>query len=78
MPLTLQMLRMSKETKHTNKERNITLHGMPTEMIFTIREKQIVKGICQAVTRTGQQLAAYYPISDSDVNELSDEVVIDG
>ncbi|MGI6572216.1 MAG: TPM domain-containing protein [Fermentimonas sp.] len=48
------------------------------EMLSYFREKQIVKGICRAVTRTGQQLAAHYPISDNDVNELSDEVVIDG
>ena len=48
------------------------------EMLSYFREGQMVEGICHAVTQVGQLLTTRYPIAENDVNELSDEVVIDG
>ncbi len=47
------------------------------EMLSYFREGQIVEGICRAVGRVGQLLTMRYPIVENDVNELSNEVVID-
>ena len=35
---------------------------------------ELTEGIIEAVTAAGQQLKAYFPRADDDVNELSDEI----
>ncbi len=39
------------------------------------RAGELVEGILAGVERVGEQLAAYFPRAEDDVNELSDEVV---
>ena len=47
------------------------------EMLTFFREGRITDGICKGVGRVGELIKAQYPITENDVNELSDEVFLE-
>ncbi|MDR1516705.1 MAG: TPM domain-containing protein [Dysgonamonadaceae bacterium] len=48
-----------------------------SEMMAHFRRGDIVSGICGGVAVVGGLIKEKYPYSDNDVNELSDEVIVD-
>lgn len=51
-----------------------TLHGM---IQFFRNNNAICDGICYGVEKVGNLVKKFFPISEDDFNELSDEVIID-
>lgn len=47
------------------------------EMLFYFTDKKICEGICRGVEMVGELVKTNFPISEDDINELSDEVIID-
>ncbi len=47
------------------------------EMLAYFKNLRICEGVCQGVGRVGELIKAAYPVEKDDVNELSDEVIID-
>lgn len=47
------------------------------EMLQHFKKNNIAEGICQGVERVGELIKTSYPISDDDVNELSDDVILE-
>lgn len=47
------------------------------EMLPFFREERITDGICRGVNRVGELVKAQYPVSENDINELSDEVILE-
>lgn len=45
------------------------------EMIKSFKENDFLKGMIDGIQNAGEQLAKYYPPSEDDVNELSNEVI---
>ena len=43
-------------------------------MIEKFKQGLITEGICEAVLAAGEQLKAYFPYQDDDVNELPDDI----
>jgi uncharacterized membrane protein len=44
------------------------------EMTARFKEGQVLEGIITGIRNAGEQLAAYFPYTDDDINELSDEI----
>ena len=47
------------------------------EMLACFRRGEITDGICKGVGKVGELIKALYPVSDNDINELSDEVILE-
>ncbi|HBG41009.1 TPM domain-containing protein [Limibacterium fermenti] len=47
------------------------------EMLLFFRQDKIVEGICRAVEKTGELIRVAFPVEKDDINELSDEVIIE-
>lgn len=47
------------------------------EMIDFFREEQFIDGICSAVGRVGELIKTRYPLQPDDINELSDEIIVE-
>lgn len=47
------------------------------EMLSYFSNNQIVDGICQGVGKVGELIKARYPIMENDVNELSDDIILE-
>lgn len=47
------------------------------EMLFHFTRKEICAGICRGVAMAGDLVKSHYPVSGDNINELSDEVIID-
>lgn len=47
------------------------------EMLSFFREGRIAEGICRGVDRVGKLIRVQYPVSEHDINELSDEVILE-
>lgn len=41
------------------------------------RQRKFLEGVCQAIDRIGEHLAAHFPYEEEDVNELPDELSFD-
>ena len=48
--------------------------SIKTNMIEKFKQGLITEGICEAVLAAGEQLKAYFPYQDDDVNELPDDI----
>ena len=46
------------------------------EMISYFKGDEILEGICRAITKVGELIKSHYPVSENDLNELGDEVII--
>ncbi len=44
------------------------------EMLVHFKRNEIAEGICKGVLLTGEKLKAFFPYSNDDKNELSDEI----
>lgn len=42
--------------------------------IAHFKEKKYADGLCEAITRCGENLVEHFPVADDDVNELSDDI----
>lgn len=47
------------------------------EMLAFFREGRITEGICKGVDKVGELIKVQYPVSENDINELSDEVILE-
>lgn len=47
------------------------------EMLAYFRKEMIVDGICQGVGKVGELIKVRYPISENDINELSNDVILE-
>lgn len=47
------------------------------EMLACFRREEITEGICKGVGKVGELIKTRYPISENDINELSDEVILE-
>lgn len=47
------------------------------EMLNHFKKNDMVEGICQGVGRVGELIKARYPVSENDINELSNEVILE-
>ena len=47
------------------------------EMLSFFREGRIADGICQGVGKVGELIRTQYPISENDINELSNDVIME-
>ncbi|MBF6626944.1 MAG: TPM domain-containing protein [Proteiniphilum sp.] len=47
------------------------------EMLACFRREEITDGICKGVGKVGELIKTLYPISDNDINELSNEVILE-
>lgn len=47
------------------------------EMFPHFRKGEIVDGICQAIGKVGELIKARYPIAENDINELSNDVILE-
>ncbi len=48
------------------------------EVMFSrFREGEIAEGICSGVGKVGELIKSRYPVSENDINELDDEVILD-
>ena len=45
------------------------------DMLYHMRNQEIVHGICEGVGKVGELINARYPIMEDDENELSNEVI---
>ena len=41
-----------------------------------IKKKEYGKSVCQAISKCGDELSRYFPVSKDDINELTDEVIL--
>lgn len=48
--------------------------SIKTNMVEKFKQGLITEGICEAVLAAGEQLKAYFPYQDDDVNELHDDI----
>ncbi len=48
--------------------------SIKTNMVEKFKQGFITEGICEAVLAAGEQLKAYFPYQDDDVNELPDDI----
>ena len=48
-----------------------------TEMLACFSREEITEGICKGVGKVGELIKTRYPISENDINELSDEVILE-
>lgn len=48
--------------------------SIKTNMVEKFKQGLITEGICEAVLAAGEQLKAYFPYQDDDVNELPDDI----
>lgn len=48
--------------------------SITTKMVEKFKQGLIAEGICEAVLAAGEQLKAYFPYQDDDVNELPDDI----
>ncbi|MDR2815403.1 MAG: TPM domain-containing protein [Proteiniphilum sp.] len=46
-------------------------------MLSHFRNGAITEGICKGVEKVGELIKSRYPVSENDINELSDEVIMD-
>lgn len=46
-------------------------------MLTYFKEEQISEGVCKGVLKTGEVIKELYPVSDNDINELDNEVIIE-
>lgn len=46
-------------------------------MLSYFKREQIFEGICKGVLKTGDVLKELYPVSENDINELDNEVIIE-
>lgn len=46
-------------------------------MITHFKRDEFAEGICKGVQSVGELIQAHYPISKNDINELSDEVILE-
>lgn len=47
------------------------------EMLHCFKNEMIAEGICRGVDKVGELIKARYPVSENDVNELSDDVILE-
>ncbi|MBK5195835.1 MAG: TPM domain-containing protein [Proteiniphilum sp.] len=47
------------------------------EMLTCFRRGETTEGICKGVGKVGELIKTLYPVSENDINELSDEVILD-
>lgn len=47
------------------------------KMLFYFADNEICTGICCGIEMVGELVKASFPVADDDINELSDEVIID-
>jgi uncharacterized membrane protein len=47
------------------------------EMLSFFREGRIADGICRGVEKVGELIRAQYPVLENDINELSDDVILE-
>ena len=52
-------------------------HEAMEAMLFHFRRGDIAEGICQGVEKVGEVIKSRYPVSDNDINELGDEVILE-
>ena len=52
-------------------------HDALEEMLDSFRRGDITDGICKGVGKTGELIKVLYPVSENDINELSDEVILE-
>lgn len=57
--------------------RNDFWDNVLNEMLAYFREGRITDGICKGVGRVGELIRSQYPILENDINELSDEVILE-
>ncbi|WP_303180550.1 TPM domain-containing protein [uncultured Butyricimonas sp.] len=48
--------------------------SIKTNMVEKFKQGAITEGICEAVITAGEQLKAYFPYQEDDVNELPDDI----
>ncbi|WP_065220203.1 MULTISPECIES: TPM domain-containing protein [Butyricimonas] len=48
--------------------------SIKTNMVEKFKQGLITEGICEAVLAAGEQLKAYFPYQEDDVNELPDDI----
>lgn len=46
-------------------------------MLFHFRNGEIAEGICKGVGKVGELIKSRYPVSENDINELGDEVIME-
>jgi putative membrane protein len=54
-----------------------TWDAMINGLIIKIRQDGTCQGICDVVTEVGKYLTEYFPIQPDDVNELSNEIIVE-
>jgi len=47
------------------------------EMLTCFRRGETTEGICKGVGKVGELIKTLYPVSENDINELSDEVILE-
>ncbi len=47
------------------------------KMVFHFKKGDIAEGICKGVGKVGELIKSRYPISENDINELGDEVILE-
>lgn len=47
------------------------------KMVAYFKKGEIVEGICQGVQKAGELIKSRYPVSENDINELGDEVILE-
>lgn len=47
------------------------------DMLTYFKQGKIAEGICQGVQKVGELIKVHYPISENDINELSDDVIVE-
>ena len=48
--------------------------SIKTNMVEKFKQGAITEGMCEAVITAGEQLKAYFPYQENDVNELPDDI----
>ncbi len=49
-------------------------HTVRDKVLEKFKEEKFTEGLCEGIFMTGLELKKYFPYSDSDKNELSDEI----
>jgi len=49
-------------------------HSTANEMTARFKEGEILEGIITGIRHAGEQLSEFFPYTDDDINELSDEI----
>lgn len=47
------------------------------KMLFHFQNGEIAEGICKGVGKVGELIKSRYPVSENDINELRDEVILE-